>query len=229
LTRTRGADDDAGMATARMDKQERRKTLVDAAVGVAEREGVPAMSIRRVAEAADVSLGLVHYCFNDRNDLVAAVAQRCVAELGKAGLDALSAVEDTLVAALRAGVRGMWTALSASRARQLVTYEITTYSLRQHGEHAVAVGQYEVGQQAVEAFLTRAAHNSGNHWTRPVPELAGMTLALIDGVCLRWLVDGDEEGALARLDGFAETMARHAAPGVATDETGPVDEAAEPS
>ncbi|MFC5207574.1 TetR/AcrR family transcriptional regulator [Pseudonocardia sulfidoxydans] len=212
LTRTLGADDDAGMASRRMDKLERREQLVDAALRVAEDEGIPAMTVRRVAEAADVSLGLVHYCFRDKDDLVSAVAARAVEQLERAGIDALAQVGDTLLEALQAGVRGMWAASSSSRRRQLVTYEITTHSLRTDGMHAVAVDQYKIGQMAVEQFLTQAADATGHGWTRPVEDLAGMTLAVIDGVCLRWLVDGDQEGALARLDGFAETLARDAAP-----------------
>lgn len=195
-----------------MDKRERREKLVDAALAVAEREGIPAMSVRRVAEAANVSLGLVHYCFDDREDLISAVAERIVVELEEAGRDALADVEVDLLDALRAGIRGMWAAFSASRDRQLVTYEITTHSLRQDGRHAAALDQYRIGQQAVESFLTHAADTSGHRWTRPVADLAGMTLAVIDGVCLRWLVDGDQEGALARLDGFAETLQSDAVP-----------------
>ncbi|MBN9110662.1 MAG: TetR/AcrR family transcriptional regulator [Pseudonocardia sp.] len=212
MTRTRGADDDARMASRRMDKLERREQLVDAALRVAENEGIPAMSIRRVAEAADVSLGLVHYCFHDKDDLVSAVAARTVEELERAGIDALAQVGGTLLDALRSGVRGMWAAFSSSRQRQLVTYEITTHSLRTEGMRRVAVDQYKVGQMAVEQFLTQAADATGHRWTRPVEHLAGMTLAVIDGVCLRWLVDGDQDGALGRLDGLAETLVRDAEP-----------------
>lgn len=212
LDHARTADDDAGMASRRMDKQERRDQLVAAALRVAENEGIPAMSIRRVAEEADVSLGLVHYCFHDKDDLVSAVAALMVEELERAGIDALAEVGGTLLDALRAGVRGMWAAFSTSRERQLVTYEITTHSLRTKGMHAVAVDQYKVGQMAVEQFLGTAAKETGHVWTRPVEDLAGMTLAVIDGVCLRWLVDGDQDGALSRLDGFAETLVRDAVP-----------------
>lgn len=195
------------MPSPRIAKLERREQIVEAALQVAEREGVPAMSVRRVAEEAEVSLGLVHYCFKDKDELVSAVAARIVEKLEGAGADALAEVGDgPLRAALHAGVRGLWAGLSASRNRQLVTYEITTHALRQDGLHSVAVEQYRVSEEAVAAFLDHAAAGTGHRWTRPVTELAGLTLAVIDGVTLRWLVDGDEDGALDRLDGFAETL-----------------------
>jgi len=196
-----------GMPQPRIARSQRRDQLVAAALDVAEREGVPAMSVRRVAEAANVSLGLVHYCFTDKDDLVAAVASRIVEELEAAGVGALVDVgAGSLGDALRAGVRGLWASLSANRSRQLVTYEITTHALRQEGLHDVAVAQYRVSEGAVSAFLLHAAMTTGHHWTRPVEDLAGTTLALIDGVTLRWLVDGDDEGALARLDAFADAL-----------------------
>jgi hypothetical protein len=47
-------------------------------------------------------------------------------------------------------------------------------------------------------------------WTRPVDELAGEALAAIDGVTLRWLVDGDGAAAKARLAALADELAGHA-------------------
>jgi AcrR family transcriptional regulator len=193
----------------RIAASERRSLLVDAALAVAERDGVPAMSVRRVADEAGVSLGLVHYCFSDKDDLVVQVAARIVAELAAAGEQRLAAVEGgTLEQALLAGVRGLWTVLTATARRQLVTYEITTHALRHPGLRDVAREQYAVSQTAVEDFLTHAARTAGARWARPVGELAALTLAVIDGVTLRWLVDDDRAGALARLEDFARTLAR---------------------
>lgn len=190
---------------------ERRSLLVDAALAVAERDGVPAMSVRRVAVEAGVSLGLVHYCFSDKDDLVVQVAARIVAELAEAGEQRLAAVAGgDLEEALLAGVRGLWTVLTATARRQLVTYEITTHALRHSGLRDVAREQYAVSQAAVEAFLDHAARTAGTRWARPVGELAALTLAVVDGVTLRWLVDDDRVGALARLEDFARTLLREA-------------------
>lgn len=186
---------------------ERRSRLVEAALAVAERDGVPAMSVRRVADEAGVSLGLVHYCFSDKDELVVQVAARIVAELGEAGEKRLAAVAGgTLEQALLAGVRGLWEVLTATARRQLVTYEITTHALRHPGLRDVAREQYAVSQAAVEAFLAHAATTAGARWTRPVPELAALTLAVVDGVTLRWLVDDDAAGGLARLEDFARSL-----------------------
>ena len=84
----------------------------------------------------------------------------------------------------------------------------------------VAEHQYAVSQAASEALLSLAATASGATWTRPVAELAAEALAFVDGVTLRWLVDGDGAAARARLDAFSATWPARprlapAAPGAA--------------
>ena len=71
----------------------------------------------------------------------------------------------------------------------------------------MAEHQYAVSQAASEALLSLAATASGATWTRPVGELAAEALAFVDGVTLRWLVDGDGAAARARLDAFSAYLA----------------------
>jgi hypothetical protein len=58
-------------------------------------------------------------------------------------------------------------------------------------------------------LLSLAADACGVCWTRPVSELAGEALAFLDGVTLRWLVDGDAAAARDRLSAFAAYLATH--------------------
>jgi len=55
---------------------DRRRQLIDAGLAVGEREGVAAVTARRVASEAGVSLGLVSYCFATKDDLTVAMAAR---------------------------------------------------------------------------------------------------------------------------------------------------------
>jgi AcrR family transcriptional regulator len=188
--------------------EDRRAQLVDAALAVAASEGVSATTVRRVADRAGVALGVVHYAFADKDEMLAALAARVVERLAGAGESGLTvAGTPDLPAALDAVLSSLWELIEATRGEQLLTYEITTYALRNRELGSAARRQYEVSQAAVERMLTLAADASGSRWTRPLPELAGEALALLDGVTLRWLVDRDGAAARGRLSAFARYLA----------------------
>jgi AcrR family transcriptional regulator len=194
-----------------MPLMERRAQLVDAALTVAADEGIGAATVRRVAEEAGVALGVVHYCFEDKNELFGALAARIVDDLTGAGSAALD-LDDapSLEDALQAAIAGLWDTIERSPGEQLLTYEITTHALRHRAQHGVALRQYDVSQTAAEHMLSMAANVSRATWTRPVADLAGEALAVVDGVTLRWLVDGDGVAARARLASFAGYLATQA-------------------
>jgi AcrR family transcriptional regulator len=196
----------------RLPVADRRSQLIDAALDVAAAEGIAAATVRRVADQAGVALGVVHYCFADKDELFAELASRIVDELVAAGAAALpgDVAAPDLVSALRAGVLGLWTVIESTPGEQLLTYELTTHALRQPGLRRVATRQYEVSQQAAETLLALAAGAAGAAWTRPVAELGAEALAFFDGVTLRWLVDRDSAAARARLVSFAAYLATFA-------------------
>ena len=53
----------------RMTRDDRRAHIVNAALRVASREGYSEVTIRDVAKEAEISLGVVHYCFEDKLEL----------------------------------------------------------------------------------------------------------------------------------------------------------------
>ena len=79
---------------------DRRRQLIDAGIAIGEREGVAAVTARRVASEAGVSLGLVSYCFATKDDLTIAMAARIAedtAEAADAPLDLTPPPVPTLV------------------------------------------------------------------------------------------------------------------------------------
>lgn len=196
----------------------RRTQLIESALDVAAAEGIAATTVRRVADQAGVALGVVHYCFADKDELFAAMAARIVDELAEASASGLDFGEapvradgpPDLATALHCAVAALWDTIEATPGEQLLTYEITTHALRNAELRSVALRQYQVSQAAVERLLGLAAAASGASWTRPVPELAGEVLAYVDGVTLRWLVDRDGGAARARLASYVGFLASQA-------------------
>lgn len=191
---------------------DRRRQLIEAGLAIAERDGVAGVTVRRVAAEAGVSLGLVSYCFGSKEELTLAMATRIVQELvehtdaGLADNPIGAAAGDGIGPVLRRALAGIWDQVERTPGRQLLTYEITTLSLREPGLGDVAKQQYATTVALAKEVLERAADTAGVTWTRDLDHVAGLVVMAIDGATLRWLVDQDTEAALTRLGDVADLL-----------------------
>lgn len=190
----------------RVPAAERRRQLIEAAVRVAEREGVAATTTRRIADEAGARLATVHYCFESKQKLLEEVLTSIITELVEAAqADLRSGVDARTL--LHQGMQAMWVIVEKEPGKQQVTYELTNYALRQPGMETFARWQYETSYAACAMHLGKVASAAGITWSLPVPVLARMLMAVIDGVVLGWLVDRDSVAATAALDGLTELLA----------------------
>ncbi|MFE9581947.1 TetR/AcrR family transcriptional regulator [Nocardia sp. NPDC006044] len=204
-----------------MSVEERRAHLIEAAIGLAEKKGVAGVTTRDVAQAAGVSLGVVHYCFENKDALMTELVKALSMEL-RDSVDANETVwqdvgsgKEALQKLIRAGLELMWLNIEATPERQLLTYETTTYALRE-GEQtpaklAIAREQYNFNDSTVADILEHARDATGNQWSVPLKSLSRFTLNVIDGVVLRWLVDNDSESVRSQLDLLSQMIAEYAA------------------
>ncbi|UGT71600.1 TetR/AcrR family transcriptional regulator [Nocardia gipuzkoensis] len=204
-----------------MSVEERRAHLIEAAIGLAEKKGVAGVTTRDVAQAAGVSLGVVHYCFENKDALMTELVKALAMEL-RDSVDANETVwqdvgsgKEALQKLIRAGLELMWLNIEATPERQLLTYETTTYALRE-GEQtpaklAIAREQYNFNDSTVADILEHARDATGTNWSVPVQTLSRFTLNVIDGVVLRWLVDNDSESVRGQLDLLSEMITGYAA------------------
>ncbi|WP_225727835.1 MULTISPECIES: TetR/AcrR family transcriptional regulator [Nocardia] len=204
-----------------MSVEERRAHLIEAAIGLAEKKGVAGVTTRDVAQAAGVSLGVVHYCFENKDALMTELVKALSMEL-RDSVDANETVwqdvgtgKEALQKLIRAGLELMWLNIEATPERQLLTYETTTYALRE-GEQtpaklAIAREQYNFNDTTVADILDHARDATANQWSVPLSSLSRFTLNAIDGLVLRWLVDNDSESVRAQLDLLSEMIANFAA------------------
>lgn len=195
--------------------------MIGAAIGLAESKGVSAVTTRDVARAAGVSLGVVHYCFENKDAMMTELVKALSMELRdsadqatelRAGVTGVGALEDLLRIALAA----LWHDVEASRDRQLLTYETTTYALREGGQTPgklrIAREQYEFNDDTMADLLEKLRMATDTEWTLPLSSLSRLSLAMLDGLVLRWLVDEDNQAAHDQLDRMASIVAGLAAP-----------------
>ena len=191
----------------RLDIDTRRTQLIDAAIRIALRDGLDNTTVRRIATEAGVSLGTVHYCFDNKRALLEAVVETLLQrEVDVAEFDLPDGA--TPVDAIKQAFRYYWTLSGAQTERQRLVYELVAYLVRQEAPgpelaQRIFANKYEVVRGFVELFQKKGEAELG----LPTDVIARMTVAMTDGVALAWLADGDDEKALEVLDSFAEILA----------------------
>lgn len=192
----------------RLDIDTRRTQLIDAAIRIALRDGLDNTTVRRIATEAGVSLGTVHYCFDNKRALLEAVVETLLQrEVDVAEFDLPDGA--TPVDAIKQAFRYYWTLSGAQTERQRLVYELVAYLVRQEAPgpelaQRIFANKYEVVRGFLELFQKKGEAELG----LPADVIARMTVAMTDGVALAWLADGDDEKALEVLDSFAAILAR---------------------
>ena len=137
----------------RLPVAERREQLIEAALAVASRDGIDAATVRAVAAEAGVSLGVVHYCFQDKDELLRAMAHAITSANLERSLGELPPEADDPESVIEGVIDALWAGIRESRGPQLLSYELTTSSLRHAELNQVAIEQYRGQWAAAEQVL----------------------------------------------------------------------------
>lgn len=206
--------------SSRLSVEERRAHLIEAAIGLAEKKGVAGVTTRDVAQAAGVSLGVVHYCFENKDALMTELVKALSMEL-RDSVDSNETVweevgtgKESLHNLVRRTLDLLWRNIESTPERQLLTYETTTYALREGSNTpaklAIAREQYSFNDSTVADVIDHCRDATGTTWKVPVGELSRFTLNIIDGMVLRWLVDDDSAAVQGQLDLLAQMIVAQA-------------------
>jgi TetR/AcrR family transcriptional regulator, regulator of biofilm formation and stress response len=189
----------------------RRAALVDAALRVMVRDGLAAGTTRAIVAEAGMPLASFHYAFASRDELLRELVHRVVgSELSAATADLEPAAG--LAGCLRAAAAGYLAHLEREPGHEQLMLELTLHAARDPQLRSLASQQYLAYHAAARRLLEEAAQLTGATWQRPVPELARLLVALVDGATTSWLVDRDTAATRAVLDTAVELLvARHAA------------------
>ncbi len=176
-------------SVARMSVAERRAALVEAAIVVMQRDGVARTTTRAIVAEAGMQIGMFHYCFASKDELILQVMRtinersfQAVREVLGRSTDASELIDLALTA--------YWTHLEQDPLEHLLTYELTQYAIRE-GTPQAATGQYDSYVAGLSGFLSALAAAGGVQWRTPVELLARFVLAMIEGLTLQWIVSRD--------------------------------------
>lgn len=198
----------------------RRARLVAAALDLAERVGIEGLTVSGVADEAGMNRSAVYYCFESKEVLVTAMGEGLIVDVTTALHTAFEHTHDLVgVRGLRElvhrGLSAIWPLVEQTADRQLLSYEIKTYLLRHRAlgsgqAAAIASGQYRIRDSEALSFFRRCAETTGTRWIEPIDAVARFGMATVDGLVLRWLVDGDDLAVIAAFDDLSGVIASKA-------------------
>src|SRR5690625_4251968 len=165
---------------ARISSHDRREQLVAAAIRVATRDGVAAVTTRTVAAEAGATPGIVHYVYRSMTellrDMIKAMADEQVQRVTEVQFDGAS-VRECLDRAFEA----LWETLASAPEAHQLTYEVTQHALRKAELRDLADWQYRCYFDAASTVLEAVAKAAHIEWAVPIDSLARMIIAVNDG------------------------------------------------
>ena len=198
------------MAVAYEKADVRRRQLVAAARAVLGRDGMGGGTLRAVAAEAGVPLGTVHYIFKTKEQLLRAVLEDVLEQVGAviAGSPRGSADFGT---SMRSSAVEVWSKLvEQDTGEQIMQYELTIWALRTAGMEDLARWQYQLYIDTLTVRWQKAAARANVTLAASPEQLARLLLAGIDGLILQYLALRDAERAKADIDALVEQLVRYA-------------------
>ncbi|MEV7779293.1 TetR family transcriptional regulator [Kitasatospora sp. NPDC088351] len=166
---------------------ERRPQLVQAAIDLMAREGVPAGSTRAIAAELGVAQATVHYTFGTKKDLYRAVVEQLMADfIGQ--VRAAAPGEGPFGEQVRALVHALWASTTGEPGRCILLAELETLAMRDPGLQDIMRGLQDEMERTAAGIITALAEAHGQPLARPAHDIAVHFLAGFDGLCGRYLV-----------------------------------------
>ncbi|MFD4422697.1 TetR/AcrR family transcriptional regulator [Agromyces sp. NPDC058484] len=191
----------------RIPAPERRTALIDAALRVVSHRGIAHATTRAIVAEAGMSLASFHYAFDSRDELIDELITTVV-EREQQAVVPDHVAGDSLAEILEAGLVRYFEHLRADPEHEQAMLELTQYALRSPERHPLAAKQYARYAELAERSLAYAADRAGAQWRIPVAQVARVLVAFTDGLTLTWLVDRDDDAALAVARAAADALSR---------------------
>jgi AcrR family transcriptional regulator len=183
----------AGMSVAPLTPERRRQltrdTLIDAAAELFARRGFHAASLDDIAAAAGFTKGAIYSNFGSKEDLLLAVVEQRGDQMLSAMWEAHQATGAVHVHEPGDAAATWRRIVAADEQTQLLRLELRLYALREpRMRERFADLQRRQLEKATE-FLVREAEADGYGFRMPVHHLAGLMIALTEGLLMEAAVD----------------------------------------
>ena len=193
------------MSQSRIPVNERRQSLIEAAVRVLSRDGVAPATTRAICAEAGMPSGFFHYCFSSKSELMLEVLNVLEQHLGRMAVT-MAGSQAPLGEVLKQGFEAYLGDLRENAGLHQLTYELALNQLRDPDLHQLALRQYAGYEKMTAEFLRSAATSAQCEWTHPVSFLARYVASVLDGATLEWLVNRDDEQTRGSFEALSEYL-----------------------
>jgi TetR/AcrR family transcriptional regulator, regulator of biofilm formation and stress response len=160
----------------------RRELFISAAMQVIRQEGLAKTTTRRIAAQAQAPLGMLHYCFRNKDEVIEGVL-RSLHEAGREHIAQSVTTGMGVIEAAGAVLRGFSSWVVETVNDQLTEYELQIWVIRSDRHDGLSNVLYREWIDVVADLLVRAQR--GDEPQRDLEGLARMLLALTDGLNLQ--------------------------------------------
>jgi TetR/AcrR family transcriptional regulator, transcriptional repressor of bet genes len=188
--------------------EDRRKALVEATITSLKQSGHDGLSVRRIAAAAGVSLGLINHHFPSIDELIAEAYRQFSAELVNSLETALTTAPSSPRARLRAFLKASFSPPTLDR--DLLNVWIVFWGLHRHSVEIQRVHDEVYGRyiELVRGLLADASKECGKGRFNLRLTAIGL-MAMLDGLWLEWCLDPDNfqpKEAVALCESWLDTV-----------------------
>jgi AcrR family transcriptional regulator len=193
--------------------EERRRTIIDAAVEVIASEGLARATTRRIAERANAPLGALHYCFRNKEELIQVVSDEGAEMLAAAfdDVDPAAGFEATL----RESIAALWHWVEANVGLQLALIELAMFKIREDDDQDLYRMWDRFGGDLLRDRLSRALEADPVDLEVPLDEIVRFINHRFDGLILEFAASKDADACRRQTELLADAMILLSVPGKA--------------
>jgi len=185
----------------------RRKQLVDATLQIMREKGVQSVTLRAVAAEAKASLASVHYCFNNKEELLRSAVEHWLRTMvtDSINLETTSGIRD----AVNQMTTSFWEGLRNGPNDLIAQFEVTLWTARESSGIAFAQNIYPMYVEEMSAALARSLEKSGGTCGWSLDRFSRALLCIIDGCGIQYLSDPTSNAQELCLD-LVDILLEHA-------------------
>ena len=200
---------------------ERRQQAVTEARRILETDGLGAVTLRRVARGAGMTLSSLQWAVRSKEELLGELFLTINAEIDEI-VDGAVAPCTTLDAAIRAVLLALWRSMEHAPMAEVGEAELVIESLRRPAQRAGVRDLFDAYVDSCARALARASATSQTVPAVPVDQLARLMVVALEGLVMLFLASGDGPRCRDDLAVLASALSAVAAGRVAVDDAAPL-------
>jgi AcrR family transcriptional regulator len=193
--------------------EERRRTIIDAAIEVIANEGLARATTRRIAERANAPLGALHYCFRNKEELIQVVADEG-AEMLSAAFDDVDP-EAGFEVTVRESIAALWHWVEANVGLQLALIELAMFKIREADDDDLYRMWDRFGGDLLRDRLSRALEVDPVDLRISLDEIVRFINHRFDGLVFEFAASRDVDSCRRQTELLADAVILLSVPGKA--------------